>query len=341
MMVSANDAAYAIAHTVGGNLDGFAADLNETAQRLGLRDSTLGDPAGLDDATSYKGGPFMSAYDLAIATRNALAVPAIAKWAAMHVVRRSPTRRACPHHLVNHNKMLPGRRRTPTSARPASRPASPTGRQHTLVATATRNGRTLIAVVLGAPDAGYAEAAALLDAGFAMPADARGHRARRCRRPRSRCTRAAPPTSAAFAKPRRRRDRDRRRRRRRRHGPPAIVPRRSNVASRSRAAPRRDDHRAARRREHSRRAGLLSLRNVVIVLILLGGRHVLPAPPRREAPARDPPRAPAPAHGGDAQRRTAGRRRPLPRRDALGPPVESHVRVRRVDDDRDRRDVDD
>ena len=31
MMVSANDAAYAVAHTVGGNLDNFATILNQTA----------------------------------------------------------------------------------------------------------------------------------------------------------------------------------------------------------------------------------------------------------------------------------------------------------------------
>ena len=46
--------------------------------------------------------------------------------------------------------------------------------QHTLVAAATRNGRTLIAVVLGVPDAGYQEAASLLDAGFATAPDAAG-----------------------------------------------------------------------------------------------------------------------------------------------------------------------
>jgi len=43
-----------------------------------------------------------------------------------------------------------------------------------LVAAATRNGRTLIAVILGAPDAGYQEAASLLDAGFAMAPGAAG-----------------------------------------------------------------------------------------------------------------------------------------------------------------------
>jgi len=77
MMVSANDAAYAIAESAGGSISGFANDANETARRYGMRDSTFGDPAGLTDQTSYKGGPKVSAFDLAIATRNALTVPAI------------------------------------------------------------------------------------------------------------------------------------------------------------------------------------------------------------------------------------------------------------------------
>jgi D-alanyl-D-alanine carboxypeptidase len=172
MMVSANDAAYAMASTVGGTLDGFAAKLNATAKQLGMRDSTLGDPAGLDDETSYKGGPMMSAYDLAVATRNALTVPEIAKWAAMHTYTFTDPS-GVTHQLVNHNKMLPG-----GGADYLGSIGFKTGftsrSQHTLVAAATRNGRTLIAVVLGVPDSGYPEAASLLDAGFATAPDAAG-----------------------------------------------------------------------------------------------------------------------------------------------------------------------
>jgi serine-type D-Ala-D-Ala carboxypeptidase (penicillin-binding protein 5/6) len=172
MMVSANDAAYAFAHTIGGSLDAFQKDLNTTAKQLGLRDSTLGDPAGLDDQTSYKGGPFMSAYDLAIATRNALTVPEIAKWSAMHQYSFTDPG-GTTHTLVNHNKMLPG-----GGAAYSGAIGFKTGftqrSQHTLVAAATRNGRTLIAVVLGVPDSGYQEAASLLDAGFGTPANTKG-----------------------------------------------------------------------------------------------------------------------------------------------------------------------
>lgn len=173
MMVSANDAAYAIADTVGkGSLDTFATDLNTTAHRLGLKDSTLNDPAGLDDETSFHGGPMMSAYDLAIATRNALSAPDIAKWAALHEYSFvDPS--GVSHHLVNHNKMLAGGGNDYPGAI-GFKTGFTSRSQHTLVAVATRNGRTLIAVVLGVPDAGFSEAASLLDAGFATPANAAG-----------------------------------------------------------------------------------------------------------------------------------------------------------------------
>src|SRR6201999_415669 len=64
MMVSANDAAYALAESVGGSIKGFADDMNTMARRYGMKDSTFGDPAGLTDTTSYEGGPKVSAYDL-------------------------------------------------------------------------------------------------------------------------------------------------------------------------------------------------------------------------------------------------------------------------------------
>src|SRR5262249_44095867 len=138
----------------------------------GMKDSTLNDPAGLDDETSFHGGPMMSAYDLAIATRNAITVPDIAKWAGMHEYSFvDPS--GVSHRLLNHNHMLPGGGNDYPGAT-GFKTGYTSRAQHTLVAVATRNGRTLIAVVLGVPDAGYAEAASLLDAGFATPANAPG-----------------------------------------------------------------------------------------------------------------------------------------------------------------------
>ena len=74
MVVSANDAAYAIAESTSGSVADFAKAETETGRQLGLRDSTFADPAGLDDGNAFRGGPLMSAYDIAITTRNALRV---------------------------------------------------------------------------------------------------------------------------------------------------------------------------------------------------------------------------------------------------------------------------
>src|SRR3990172_460980 len=167
IMVSANDAAYAIAEATSGSLEGFADALTSTADRYGMKDSTLSDPAGFDDAASFRGGPRMSAYDIAIAARNALAVPQLAYLSALPTLDfTDPSGNA--RNLVNLNKLLPG-----ASAAYAGSTGFKTGYTeqagHALVATASRDGRTIIAVILNTYDT-YGWAWQLLDQGFATPA---------------------------------------------------------------------------------------------------------------------------------------------------------------------------
>ena len=172
MMVSANDAAYAIAETAGGSVSGFAAQANATAKRYGMQDSTFADPAGLDDGASYEGGSKVSAYDLAIATRNALTVPAIAKWAATRTYPFTDVAGA-PHQLTNHNKFLPEGSYAYLGAN-GFKTGYTERAGHSLVATANRDGRELIVVILGSVAPGYTWAASLLDQGFATPPDTKG-----------------------------------------------------------------------------------------------------------------------------------------------------------------------
>jgi D-alanyl-D-alanine carboxypeptidase (penicillin-binding protein 5/6) len=320
MMVSANDAAYAVAENIGGSLDGFATNMAATARQIGLRDSTLGDPAGLDDNTSYKGGPYMSAYDLAVATRNALAVPEIAKWAAMHEYSFVDPA-GVQHHLVNHNRMLPGGGYDYPGAI-GFKTGFTNRSQHALVAAATRNGRTLIVVILGAPDAGYVEAASLLDAGFATPPDARGTGQTLPAVAISRCA-ARAADQAAFAKLGLS------------NNPatqtavtvPDVIPVLNSppLAATASAHPRATSTSA---KHHS--PGLLRPRNLIIVLLLLSA--ILIAFRRRAVKrqrmvrlARRRQRNSAMRSGGlpvvDGRYRTGTR---------IGPPVDSHVRVRPV-----------
>ncbi|MET1000641.1 MAG: serine hydrolase [Acidimicrobiia bacterium] len=167
MMASANDAAYAIAETAGGgSLAGFQAAMTATGARLGMVDSTFADPAGFDDEGAFAGGPRMSAYDIAIATRNALTLPEITNWASMPKYEFIDPQGG-QRSLTNHNKLLPGNSRGYEWAT-GYKTGYTDNAGHTLVATATRDGRTLIAVVLNTWDT-YGWAVQLLEFGFATP----------------------------------------------------------------------------------------------------------------------------------------------------------------------------
>ena len=167
LMISANDAAYALAEAASGSLANFAADMNVAAARYGMKDSVFNDPAGFDDAASYNGGSRVSAYDLAIAARNVLAVPELVDITALPEYRfTGPTGQE--HRLLNHNRLL---QRYPGAIGLKTGYTRQAG--HTFVGAATRDGRTMIAVVLHADDF-YGVAAGLLDRGFATPTDANG-----------------------------------------------------------------------------------------------------------------------------------------------------------------------
>lgn len=171
LLSSANDAAAALGERVSGTLEDFSKDMAAAGDTLGLTDEpVLRDPSGLDDASSVGGGNFISARDLAIVARAALADATIAE-----IVEAREYRFTGPdgvaHHLINHNKLLS---RYPDAIGMKTGYTRASG--HTLVAAAERDGRRLIAVVLGAVDM-YGTAAHLLDEGFATAAaDAAGGR---------------------------------------------------------------------------------------------------------------------------------------------------------------------
>ncbi|MCU1345699.1 MAG: D-alanyl-D-alanine carboxypeptidase [Acidimicrobiia bacterium] len=171
MLPSANDAAYVVAENTTGNLVDFAKEMNNTAQQLGMRDSTFADPAGLDTDTALNtaandGRDYVSAYDLAIAGRAVLANPVLAPIvAAPSYAFTGPDGK--PHTVLNHNKL----------ARPKSgiyydgiiglKTGYTKAANGTFVAAAERNGRRLMAVVMATSDI-YSTSRALLDWGFGL-----------------------------------------------------------------------------------------------------------------------------------------------------------------------------
>ncbi|HEY7133576.1 MAG TPA: D-alanyl-D-alanine carboxypeptidase [Acidimicrobiia bacterium] len=171
LIISGNDAAYAIAERTSGTVEQFATLMSATGRQLGLRDSTFNDPAGLDGREGVAGGSHISAYDLAIVARNALAIPELAGIVRLqHYDFTGPDR---VHHLDNHNiKFL-----DEYAGADGMKTGFTDKAQNSLVASATRNGRTLVAVLLDSNGGEVGTrhwAETLLDNGFRTPVGAKG-----------------------------------------------------------------------------------------------------------------------------------------------------------------------
>jgi D-alanyl-D-alanine carboxypeptidase len=153
MVKSANDMAVTIAEGISGTVENFAAEMNDTAHRLGMVQTSYVNPNGLPDD-----GQISSARDLGILAR---------------ALNRDFPEYGYYWHLPgikfgkritrNYNKLLsryPGADGMKTGYICAS--------GFNLVASATRNGRQLIAVVLGAPSSKIRseKAVQLLERGF-------------------------------------------------------------------------------------------------------------------------------------------------------------------------------
>ena len=75
MLNSGNDAALAIAETIGGgSIERFVALMNERAQAMGLKNTRFANPNGLDQA-----GHYSSARDMAEIARTLMAEPSLAR----------------------------------------------------------------------------------------------------------------------------------------------------------------------------------------------------------------------------------------------------------------------
>lgn len=160
LMVSANDAAYALADASAGSITKFADLEDDLAKQLGMKNSHFGDPSGLDDSSAINGDTKMSAYDLAIGARAVLAQPLLAQ-----IVSTTNYQfvggDAVMHTLTSHNdKFLSG-----YSGANGMKTGYTKKAGRTQIASATRNGTTLIAVVLNVQETDQ-WSAQLLDAGF-------------------------------------------------------------------------------------------------------------------------------------------------------------------------------
>lgn len=153
MVKSANDMAVTIAEGVGGSHADFIQEMNATAARLGMSGTHYENPNGLPDA-----GQVTTARDLAVLARHL-----IYDFPEHEALFRIPAIRLGKTVMRNYNRLIdryPGADGMKTGFICAS--------GFNLVATASRNGKRLIAVILGAPSAvaRTEQAALLFEKGF-------------------------------------------------------------------------------------------------------------------------------------------------------------------------------
>ena len=149
MLASGNDAAMAIAILSAGSRDAFIMKMNLRAREMGLTETYFSCPSGLESKNHYT-----TAKELAIISINALRHPLFKKIVSLKA--DSITGRT----LFNKNKIL-----TITSGGDGVKTGYTKAAGRCLVASATRQGRTLVCVVLNAPD-WFNDADTLLEKGF-------------------------------------------------------------------------------------------------------------------------------------------------------------------------------
>jgi len=156
LLYSGNDDAAQLAISAAGSIRAFLRQMNAEARRLGLRDTHFTSPSGVIDRGNYS-----TAWDLAALTRYALRNPRfrrLVRTKRIEVPWAPPTNAKI---YLNNNWLLREYRGADGVKTGYTSKAG-----WCLVASATRRGRTLIAVVLHSPNM-YADATRLLDLGFA------------------------------------------------------------------------------------------------------------------------------------------------------------------------------
>ena len=152
---SANDAAVAVAELVGGSESAFVEQMNARAAALGMEQTTFRNACGLDAE-----GHLSTARDVAVMSRTILnTCPEVLHYTGIW----TDTLRGGQTQLVNTNKLL--RRYEGITG---LKTGTTGGAGICISASATRNGLSLIAVILGAPSSAdrFDAATTLLDYGF-------------------------------------------------------------------------------------------------------------------------------------------------------------------------------
>lgn len=165
MVQSANDAAHALSHAAAGSREAFVALMNERAHELGLTRTTWRSPHGLPPSSRQLGdSDLTSPRDLANLSRVLLKTTDVLRYTTVERMPFGTPQRAEPVMMDNHNNLVGKVRGVDGLKTGFTRAAG-----FCLAATAEREGRRIIAVIMGSPTSKERDIkmAELLELGFA------------------------------------------------------------------------------------------------------------------------------------------------------------------------------
>lgn len=165
MLESGNDASNVIARYVGGTIPNFMTGLNAYLKEIKCQNTTFYNPHGLFHPKHQS-----TACDMALMTKEALKSPVFCKViATVRYPRPITNKQQQPSVFVQHNKLLkPGLYYYPKAI--GVKTGYHSKAQHTLIAAARQDQRTLIAVLLKAKEKGevYKDAIQLFETAFSQ-----------------------------------------------------------------------------------------------------------------------------------------------------------------------------
>lgn len=169
LLHSANDAANALAEHVGGTQAGFASLMNRRADEIGAWDSRFANASGIPANNHYT-----TAYDMALITLEASKNPAFMRYFGATEYTLSPTnKRGEELEISGYHFMLLDDHDEYNPDVTGGKIGYTNQAKHTMSTVASRDGHTLICVVMGSGTSSgkYEDTQALLDYGFERLSD--------------------------------------------------------------------------------------------------------------------------------------------------------------------------
>jgi D-alanyl-D-alanine carboxypeptidase (penicillin-binding protein 5/6) len=146
MIQSANDCSYALARASAGSVEAFVELMNSKAKELGMTRTTFRSPHGLPPSSrKIAEGDLTTPRDFALLCRHLVLKTDVLKYTSAKERDFGPLRAKGPQHMINHNKLM-GK----VDGVDGLKTGYTKSAGYCLSATALRNNRRVIVVIMGA-----------------------------------------------------------------------------------------------------------------------------------------------------------------------------------------------